>query len=295
MKKRLKKCGISKKALKKQPLGQHFILKESVLDKVLSSIGPTDTVVEIGAGLGRLTEKLANKCENLISYEIDKRFKPVLDEISDKYKKVEIIYKNVLEVKLPEFDKIVGNLPFDISEPLFKKLIKKREVKKYDIGEFKFEKGIFILGESFVKKLKADLSDKNFSNISVVVPAYFKVNIITKIPKKAYSPMPETDTYLVEIDPKSKEEILKDKKILLTRLFYDQSDKKVKNSLTESFITYSSLKKEERITKREAAGILNKFELSKDILEKKVKVLNNKEIKEIYEHLPKFLEYLENK
>ena len=102
---------------------QHFLIDDSVLEREVDYAGITqeDTVLEIGAGPGVLTEKIAAKAGKVVVIEKDARFKPILDTLPG----VEVIIGDALEVEWPEFNKFLSNLPYTISSPLTFKLLEK--------------------------------------------------------------------------------------------------------------------------------------------------------------------------
>ena len=119
----------------KVKLDQHFLIDNKIVDKIIEAdkINSKDIILEIGAGKGVLTEEF--KCE-VIAVEIDKKFKKDLKDFN-------VIYGDVLKVidKL-KFNKIVGSIPYYISEPLFKKMIK-----------LDFEVAVLLVGKNFYQVL----------------------------------------------------------------------------------------------------------------------------------------------
>ncbi|WP_274520582.1 ribosomal RNA small subunit methyltransferase A, partial [Oenococcus oeni] len=106
-------------------LGQNFLIDLNVLQEIVqgAAIGPDDTVIEIGPGIGSLTEQLAKAAKQVVAYEIDKKLIPILSETLRPYKNVKIVNRDILKADFSIFAKnqslkIVANLPYYITTPI---------------------------------------------------------------------------------------------------------------------------------------------------------------------------------
>src|SRR3989304_343800 len=116
----------------KKKFGQHFLIDESVVRKIIdfANISPDDTVVEIGPGRGILTSKLSEMSKRVIAIEIDRRLCSFLQDRLSTYKNISIINADALSYnydEIPERFKVVSNLPYYLSTPITFKLIENRE------------------------------------------------------------------------------------------------------------------------------------------------------------------------
>lgn len=233
------------KLMEESGLDQHFMVDRSLIKKIInySDLKKDDIILEIGPGKGFLTKELVKKCK-VIAVEKDESFEPELTKLKRINKNLEIVFGNALKlVKTLKFNKIVSNIPYNISEPLFKQMFK-----------LKLESAIVTVSESFSKKLL----DKN-SKIGLQASLFFDINKLEEVSREAFLPRPRTDSAIIRLTPK-KEELTKSEKIL--KKFTLLNDKKTKNALMESLIEALSL------TKKQAKELITKLNMTKQVLEK---------------------------
>ncbi|MBW6462004.1 MAG: 16S rRNA (adenine(1518)-N(6)/adenine(1519)-N(6))-dimethyltransferase RsmA [DPANN group archaeon] len=258
--------------------GQHFMIDPDMIDTIVefADIKDTETVIEIGTGTGILTEAIAKTGCALTSYEIDTTLEEHHNHLKEKYKNITIVYENALKIELPEFDKIVANIPYNISEPLILKL------SKCD-----FKEGILTVNKSFAEKMLN--MERESSLLSLFTPAYFDVEFLEIVPKSSFEPRPRISSAIINIKPIKKENISEnDKRLFITRNLFDQRTKKTENALLEAIIDYKTLVDKKRYTQNESREFLNTLEIDDKTLEKKVIMLS-------YEELSTLLDKLEEK
>ena len=114
-------------------LGQNFLIDESIVDGIVDAadIQEGETVLEIGGGIGTLTQGLAEAKANVIAVELDKRLPDVLAHTLDGYENVKIVQGDILKVNIPEITgggsfKVVANLPYYITTPIVMALLEQR-------------------------------------------------------------------------------------------------------------------------------------------------------------------------
>ncbi|MDP2907335.1 MAG: rRNA adenine N-6-methyltransferase family protein [Nanoarchaeota archaeon] len=239
-------------------LDQHFMVDRSLIKKIIgySELKEDDTVLEIGPGKGFLTKGLVKKCR-VIAVEKDESFKPELSKLKKINKNLEIVFGNALKlIKSLKFNKIVSNIPYNISEPLFKQLLK-----------LQIEYAILTVSESFAERLL----DKN-SKIGLQTSLFFNIEKLEEVSREAFLPRPRTDSTVLKITPK-KEELTTIEKVLKKFTLLD--DKKTKNALMESLIEALS------ITKRQAKERITKLNLPKQVLENNSDLLSFEEFKKL--------------
>lgn len=175
-------------------LGQNFLINKKTAEKEVgyASVNTQDTVLEIGPGQGILTNFLASRAKKVIAVEIDKRLVENLKKILPE--NVEIINDNILKIdlkNLPKFNKVVSNLPFQISSPFTFKLI------KYD-----FELAILIFQKEFANRMVAKPNTRNYSRLSVNV--YYNANceILEMVSKSCFKPQPKVDSCMIKLIPR---------------------------------------------------------------------------------------------
>ncbi|KAA0006944.1 MAG: ribosomal RNA small subunit methyltransferase A [Thermoplasmata archaeon] len=176
--------------------GQHFLVDSCIAQKevVYADISHNDTVLEIGPGKGILTKLIAERAKKVIAIEIDRKLAEYLRTILPM--NVEIINADVMKLDLSEyqFNKVVSNLPFEISSPVTFKLLE----------ESSFSKAVLIYQKEFARRLVAKPNSKDYSRISVVIDYKAKVRILDTVPRDAFRPVPKVDGAIVEIIPRDK-------------------------------------------------------------------------------------------
>ena len=177
-------------------LGQNFLIDKNVLKTILlkSSLTNSDTVVEVGAGLGALTKELLNVAKKVISFEIDKRLYEYLSGELSVYNNIELINDDVLTSEIPRHDKIISNFPYTISGPLLEKLFYYPNSSP----------GTLIIEKSISKKLENYRNYQNFSRIAVTFNAFMKCTETFNISRNSFFPIPKINLSLIKIVPLSK-------------------------------------------------------------------------------------------
>lgn len=208
----------------KKRMGQSFCIDAELLKRMVeySGVNGEDEVLEIGAGLGFLTEFLSDAAKKVFAVEVDPRLIKVLEDRFKEQRNIVIIKEDVLETRLPRFDKVVANPPYSISSPLIFKLL-----------ECDFRNATLTLQEDFARRLVAQRGDGNYGRLTVT--AYFKAEtrILEYVPNTAFQPPPRIASAVVQIVPrKAPFEILDEKTFSnLVRDLFTQRRKKLKNAL----------------------------------------------------------------
>jgi 16S rRNA (adenine1518-N6/adenine1519-N6)-dimethyltransferase len=269
---------------------QHFMINEKIIKEIVKTaeINEKDTVLEIGAGLGFLTEELAKKAGKVIAIEIDEQFKPVLDELCRKYPNIEVIYGNALKIELPEFNKLVSNIAYNLAEPLLMRILYAN-----------FELGVMTLSQHLAEKLanvrmtshsEHPKNLKGFSGpekqkqrirLSMISQSYFDSEIVKIIPAKDFYPAPKIDSAILKFSPIKKEGL--EGKKLLVRYFFDQRFSKVKNALRNCLNKYSGK------TKREGRQTIQDFNFPEAMLGKLVDNISSQEFEDVLRFFEKIL------
>jgi len=240
--------------------GQHFLKDDKVLEKEIeiSAINKDDKIIEIGAGIGVLTEELIKGAKEVLAFEIDEKFFEDLKKIGEKYENLTIIFDNALFYSWHGYNKIVSNIPYYLSEEVVNKAIID------DIGEI-----VLIVGEKFKNLL--------FSNekAGLIARKFYSIKEIMKVSKESFEPEPRVNSFLIKFDKKVK--ISKLDGIILDIVF---GNGKVKNAIMRALL---KLKK----TKRESKEIIKKIGLDKSALEKPAKMITAALILRIEKELKK--------
>ena len=152
-----------------------------------ANLTPEDTVLEIGVGLGFLTDEIL-KTSSVVGIEKDKKLIQFLDDKYQDNEKIQITFNDILRTTLPKFNKVVSNIPYSISSPIVFKLL-----------DHDFEVAILSFQREFAEKMAAKSGDSNFGRLSVMVNYYFDVEQMEIVPREHFYPTPRVDTALVKL------------------------------------------------------------------------------------------------
>ena len=227
----------------KKRLGQNFLVDDKILDRIIqyASVNKSDRVLEIGAGLGFLTERLAKKADQVIAVEIDSRLTKILTKRLRRYGNVIILEGDILKIKPPEFDKVVSVPPYSISSPLLFWLLRKD-----------FEIAVLTFQEEFSRRLVAPAGTKDYGRLTISVYYHAEAKLLETIPKEAFWPMPKVNSAIVRLKPRGMPFYVEDKEEFsnFVRDIFTQRNKKLRNAV------YTYLNRL-GVSKKEAVEIAN--------------------------------------
>jgi 16S rRNA (adenine1518-N6/adenine1519-N6)-dimethyltransferase len=201
---------------------QHMLVDSQVLESQLryANIRPSEVVLEIGAGSGILTKELSRRAKKVIAVESDIRFKSYLEEtIPDN---VELIFSDILKLDLPDFDKVVANIPYKISSKIIFKLL-----------EHQFTAGIIIFQLEFANRMVAGVGSADYSRLAVKIHSKAHCELLQKVPRKAFFPVPKVDSAIVELVPREPSFSINNEKLFnnVVDAVFNQKRKMIKNAL----------------------------------------------------------------
>lgn len=206
--------------------GQNFVVNKSLLNNLISAadLKSGDIVVEVGGGIGTVTFDLLKRCRKVFLYEIDPILSSIIVKVFNEYlKDLEVISGDFLTEEIPKHQKLVSNLPFNISSPFIKKITEMEYRPKIISVTFQKE---------FADHLCAKPGDSGYSRISVHSSFFYKFDIIETFSPDSFFPPPKVHSCLVRgiklEPPDSVKE--KDFTVFLTNLFC-RKHKKVRNNL----------------------------------------------------------------
>ncbi len=218
--------------------GQNFLIDSHVTDKIVNAadIGPDDCVLEIGPGIGTLTQLLAEKARKVIAVEIDRKLIPILvnDTLSE-YKNVTVINEDVLKIDLrklieEENDgkkiKVVANLPYYITTPIIMKLLEER---------LPIESITVMIQEEVARRMQAGPGTKDYGALSLAVCYYSKPEIAAFVPANCFMPRPGVGSAVICLKLFDEPEVsVKDEKQMfsLIRASFNHRRKTLVNGIT---------------------------------------------------------------
>ena len=234
-------------------LGQNFLINENIVDGIVENaeVSKEDLIIEIGPGLGVLTNRLLKEANNVIAVELDKRMVNILQDrfilnINDQAEsKLEIINEDILKINLNEIIaekrkqteiknvKIVANLPYYISTPIIMKLLENR----LDIDEI-----IVMVQKEVAERLTAKTGTRLAGAITYAVEYYSDATSIIKVPKESFVPSPKVESEVIKLKVRKGKKIqVKDEKLLFNIISksFMQRRKTLSNVLINNNIMHS--------------------------------------------------------
>ena len=184
----------------KKAYGQNFLTDESLLDQIVEKAGVTcsDIVLEIGCGAGALTKALAKKAKRVVGYEIDTTLKPVLSEVLQNYKNVEIVFSDIMKNAVSQVEKklggeyiMVANLPYYITTPIIMQFIE---------NATNLKAMVIMVQEEVAYRLASKESTSDYGAITVGINLRGSVEVVLKVSREKFSPPPNVDSAVVKID-----------------------------------------------------------------------------------------------
>ncbi|ONI38104.1 16S rRNA (adenine(1518)-N(6)/adenine(1519)-N(6))-dimethyltransferase [Candidatus Epulonipiscium fishelsonii] len=216
--------------------GQNFLIDPNILDKIITSSNITkeDTVLEIGPGIGSMTQAILENAKEVISVEIDKQLIPILTEQFKNYDNFKLVHNDILKVNildlLPNSDiKVIANLPYYITTPIIMKLLE----EKLPINSI-----TIMVQKEVAQRFMSLPNNKNYGAITLAINFYCDVEFICNVPRACFMPIPNVDSAVIKlniykrppIDVSNTELLFK-----IIKLAFGQRRKTLVNSLSSEF------------------------------------------------------------
>jgi 16S rRNA (adenine1518-N6/adenine1519-N6)-dimethyltransferase len=185
----------------RRSLGQHFLTSARHLDRIvdLAELGPQDAVLEVGAGTGLLTARLAERAGVVVAVEVDPRLVKVLEASVGTHPRVRVVPADIMALQLRDLfpagmrRKVVANLPYRIASPLLVRLLE--EVPD-------LERLVVTVQEEVARRLAAPPGSAEYGLLSVLVRFHADVRVAFRIPPGAFLPPPQVTSAVVLLRPR---------------------------------------------------------------------------------------------
>lgn len=237
--------------------GQNFLIDANILTKIVDSaeIKKDDLVIEIGPGIGTMTQYLCEKAREVIVVEIDKKLIPILEDTLSGYSNVIIINQDILKVDLEKLIeeknegrpvKVVANLPYYITTPIIMGLLE---------GKAPVESLTVMIQKEVADRMQVGPGTKDYGALSLAVQYYSKPEVMAYVPRACFMPKPNVDSAVIRLTKLTKKPVDVDNERLMFQIIkaaFNQRRKTLLNSLYNSpFVNFTK----EEITK--AIQVLN--------------------------------------
>lgn len=238
--------------------GQNFLIDTSVLERIIDSAALTkeDCVLEIGPGIGTMTQYLAERAGSVVAVEIDRTLIPILEETLAAYDNVTVINEDILKVDIQALVeeknggrpiKVVANLPYYITTPILMSLLESRVPLK----------SITVMVQKEVaERMQVGPGTKDYGALSLAVQYYAKPQIVANVPPNCFLPRPNVGSAVIRLDIYEEPPVqVTDEKHMfaLIRASFNQRRKTLVNGLANAG--------ELNLTKEEVADALGKMGL----------------------------------
>lgn len=219
--------------------GQNFLIDPHVLDKIVAAagIGPNDFVVEIGPGIGTLTQYLAYAARSVCAVEIDKNLIPILEDTLSDYDNVEVINNDVLKVDLAALAKeknngrpikVVANLPYYITTPIIMGLFE---------NHVPVDSITVMVQKEVADRMQTGPGSKDYGALSLAVQYYAEPYIVANVPPNCFMPRPKVGSAVIKLTRYEKPPVdVKDEGLMfrLIRASFNQRRKTLVNGIRNS-------------------------------------------------------------
>lgn len=260
--------------------GQNFLIDANVLERIISDSGITkdDLVVEIGPGIGTMTQYLCEAAREVVVIEIDETLIPILNYTLSDYDNVEIINDDALKVDIEKIArekndgkpiKVVANLPYYITTPIIMSLLE---------GDVPIESITIMVQKEVAERMQTGPGSKEYGALSLAVQYYADAHILMNVPASCFMPRPKVDSSVIKLDIYKEKQIkVSDEEMMfkIIRASFNQRRKTLVNGLKNaSNLPYTKDEIEDAIEKlgedlrvRGETLKLEKFARLTDILE----------------------------
>lgn len=222
----------------KKSLGQNFLIDTNILKKIVEFANITEDtgVIEVGPGIGALTEQLARSSKKVVAFEIDQRLLPILKDTLDPYSNVKVIHQDVLKADVKEVIKeefqtiddlmVVANLPYYVTTPIIMKILE----EKLPI------RGIVVmLQKEVADRISAAPGTKDYGSLSIAIQYYTEAETVMVVPKTVFVPQPNVDSAVIRLTKRTSPAVtVKDEGFFfqVTKASFAQRRKTILNNLT---------------------------------------------------------------
>ena len=250
--------------------GQNFLIDANILQKIVSSaqITKEDCVIEIGPGIGALTQYLAESAGQVIAVEIDKKLIPILEETLADYENVTLINEDILKVDIGKLSeekndgrplKVVANLPYYITTPIIMGLFE---------SHAPIQSMTVMVQKEVADRMQVGPGTKDYGALSLAVQYYAKPEIVMNVPPTCFMPKPGVGSTVIRLTGRGERPVeVRDEKLLFSviRAAFNQRRKTLANALANVSSLVGDGGESLKVTRENVYEALDKMQLSRTI------------------------------
>ncbi len=225
----------------KKSLGQNFLVEPNILTKMLAAadVDKHTNAIEIGPGIGALTERLAQEANKVVAFELDRRLAPILKTELAQYENIEIIFQDILQANVREiiaerFDPterlvVAANLPYYITTPIILNFIE---------ADLPIDAFVMMMQKEVAQRMTAKPGTKAYGSLTIAIDYYTEAEIAFIVPRTVFVPRPNVDSAVLKLQRRSEPKVkVADEKFFfdLVRAAFNQRRKTLWNNLMSRY------------------------------------------------------------
>lgn len=224
----------------KKSLGQNFLIDLNILNKIVDAaeLREASGVLEIGPGIGSLTEQSAKRAKKVVALEIDQRLLPILEDTMAPYPNVHVIHGDALELDIRDIvDReflqegiddiaVVANLPYYVTTPIIMRLLE---------SKIQFRSLVMMIQKEVAERIGAKPGTKAYGSLSIAIQYYAEATVSFIVPKSVFMPAPNVDSAVITLKMRPRPAVdVKDENFFfeIARASFAQRRKTILNNLT---------------------------------------------------------------
>ncbi|WP_276575527.1 16S rRNA (adenine(1518)-N(6)/adenine(1519)-N(6))-dimethyltransferase RsmA [Paenibacillus sp. YPG26] len=237
----------------KKSLGQNFLIDQNILSKIVGAaeLDETKGALEIGPGIGALTQKLAEAAGRVTAVEIDQRLIPILKEVLEPYSNIKVVHGDVLKLDLRTLIEaeykdqtglsVVANLPYYVTTPIIMKLLEEH---------LPLENIVVMIQKEVAERMAAAPGGKEYGSLSIAVQYYCEPELVCIVPHTVFIPQPNVDSAVIRLKVRKEPPVLVDNEKFffeVVQASFAQRRKTIANNLKTRFFAKEGREELERL------------------------------------------------